>query len=317
MIKVSVIVPAYNSEKYINKCLDSLVNQTLKEIEIVVINDGSTDKTSAILNSYLTKYPLKIKVINQENQGIAEARNRGIELASGRTIAFLDSDDFVDLEMYEKLYNKMESMDYDIVSSTFYYHYDDHDDMGIKDLNGDILTFKDLKKYFLKLYPVIWNKLYKQELVKGIKFKNVYAEDVEFLYSILPKVKKVGFVPEPLYYYYQREKSESKVFTEKLFDYIYNFNSLYQDYQKNDYFKHFLKEFEFVYVRYLYATFLKRSATLDKELRENAYKVAKKNVKEKFPHYRRNKYFYQSLKGLYLVTFNKIYFKIMCIGGKK
>ncbi len=315
MAKVSIIVPIYNNEKYLRKCLDSLVNQTFKDIEIIAINDGSTDKTKDILEEYQKKYSKILKVINQENKGIAASRNKGIELAKGDYIAFVDSDDYVDLEMYEKLYNKVTSDNFDIATSFCNYKYDDHVEKGIVDVENDILTEEDLKQYFLKLYPVIVAKLFKKDLLNKINFRDVYAEDVDFLYRILPKVKKVGVVQEHLYYYYQRENSESNVYTERLFDYVYNFNDLYTYYQDNKYFNTLKKEFEFVYVRYLYATFIKRSLTLNNELQKKAYKLAIKNVKEKFPKYRRNKYFYKSLKGIYLVTFNRFYLFLIKLKG--
>ncbi len=314
MVKVSVIVPTFNNAQYLRKCLDSLVNQTLNNMEIIVVNDGSTDNTKEILK----EYSKKVKVINQKNKGIAESRNKGIEEASGEYIAFVDSDDYVDLEMYEKLYNKVVSQDYDIATAFCNFQYVDHTEKGIVDLENDVLTKEDLKKYYLKLYPVVVAKLFKRSLLDKLKFRNVYAEDVDFLYRILPKAKTIGVVNEHLYYYFQRENSESNVYTERIFDCVYNFNDLYKYYQENKYFDEYRDEFEFVYVRYLYATFIKRSLALSRELQKKAYELAVNNVKEKFPNYRKNKYFYKSLKGIYLVTFNRFYvFLLRLVGGWK
>ncbi len=316
MVKVSVVVPVFNGESYIRKCLDSLVRQTLKDIEIIIINDGSKDKTLDILKEYQKKCK-NIKIINQENKGIAASRNEGIKVAEGEYIAFLDSDDFVDLTMYQKLYQKITSSDFDVVTTYFNFQYEEKIEKGIVDIKKDILNIKDLKKYFLNMYPVVWNKLYKKELFNDLKFRNVYAEDVDILYRILPKIKKMGVVKEYLYYYYQRENSESKVYTTRLFDYVYNFNDLYKYYQTKWYMEIYKKEFEYVYVRYLYATFLKRSLTLDIKMQEKAYKLAVKSVGEHFPKYRLNKYFYRSLKGLYLVTFNRFYINIIKLLRRK
>lgn len=317
MVKVSIIVPVFNGESYLKKCLDSLVNQTLNDIEIIVINDGSKDKTIDILKYYETKYPNIVKVINQENQGIAKARNKGLKVASGEYIGFVDSDDFVDVSMYEKLYQKAKTLDFDIVSSYFNFTYDDKKELGVVDLLNDIKTSDDLKQYLVNLYPVIWNKIYKSSIILNEEFKSVYAEDVEFLYRILPKVSKIGIVCEPLYNYYQREKSESKVFDKRLFDYVTNFNFLYDYYKKNKYLDKYYLEFEYVYVRYLYATFLKRATTFNKELFDDAYLTASLNVKKYFPNYKKNKYFYKSLKGIYLLTFNKLYAIIMFKAKKR
>ena len=106
MPKVSVIVPVYNVEKYIDKCLKSLVNQTLSDIEIIVVNDGSTDNSETIIKQYLEKYQNKIKYVIKQNGGLSDARNYGMKFATGEYIAFLDSDDYVDNTIYEKMYNK-------------------------------------------------------------------------------------------------------------------------------------------------------------------------------------------------------------------
>ena len=106
-IKVSVIVPVYNCEKYLKKCLDSLVNQTLKDIEIICVNDGSTDNSGRILEEYTDS---RIKIITKENGGLSSARNAGIAVAKGEYLGFVDSDDWVDLDFYEKLYNTAKNM---------------------------------------------------------------------------------------------------------------------------------------------------------------------------------------------------------------
>ena len=114
MIKVSVIVPVYNVEKYLEKCLDSLVNQTLKEIEIIIVNDGSPDNSHKIIDKYTKKYK-NIKAYLKENGGLSDARNYGLKKASGEYIAFLDSDDFVKEDMYQKMYEKAKSGNFDMI----------------------------------------------------------------------------------------------------------------------------------------------------------------------------------------------------------
>ena len=106
-MKISIIVPVYNVEKYLERCLDSLINQTLKDIEIICINDGSTDNSSEILKEYAKK-DSRIIIINQNNQGISVARNNGMNKAKGKYIGFVDSDDWVDLDFFEKLYKAAE-----------------------------------------------------------------------------------------------------------------------------------------------------------------------------------------------------------------
>ena len=117
MIKVSVIVPVYNTEEYLEKCLNSLINQTLKEIEIICVNDGSTDNSGKILKQYAKRYP-QVKVIEQQNLKQGAARNNGVKTATGEYIGYVDSDDWVDLDYFEKLYNTAKKYDSDIALAT-------------------------------------------------------------------------------------------------------------------------------------------------------------------------------------------------------
>ena len=114
MPKVSVVVPVYNVDKYLERCLDSLVYQTLKDIEIVIVNDGSTDKSAEIIKKYVQSYPNKVFAFEKENGGLSDARNFGIKKCHGNYIGFVDSDDYVSLDMFKKLYEKAISKDFDI-----------------------------------------------------------------------------------------------------------------------------------------------------------------------------------------------------------
>ena len=122
-IKVSVIVPVYNVEKFIGKCLDSLVNQTLKDIEIIVVNDGTKDNSQEIIDKYVKKYPDKVKSFIKENGGLSSARNFGIEKAKGEYISFVDSDDWLNDDALEKMYNKAKKDKSDIVICDMIDHY--------------------------------------------------------------------------------------------------------------------------------------------------------------------------------------------------
>lgn len=307
--KISVIVPVYNAESYLEKCICSLIEQTMDDIEIIAINDGSTDKSLNILN----KYSDKIKIIDQMNSGVAEARNSGIKIAKGEYIAFVDSDDYIEKNMFELMYNKAKEGNYDAVQCNFYYLYDDRLEEANKSDSFDVLNDNDKKKYIVNLFPVIWNKIYKRENIKEFYFKKgVWAEDVEYLYRIISKINTIGFIDDKLYYYYQREKSESRLFDKRIYNYISNFNGLIEFYKDNKLYNKYYNELEFIYVRYLYATFVKRATFFEnKEDYEEAVNAAIKNVREQFPKYRNNKYFYKSIKGIYLVLFNRFMANIM------
>ena len=303
MIKLSVIVPVYNAVDYISRCLDSLINQSLDDMEIIVIDDGSNDGT----HDMLLKYKNKIKLIEQANSGVASARNRGISCANGQYIAFVDSDDWIDKDMFYKMYNKAIENDYDCVMCNYWYVDDKKKWEGVTTSYHDIITADDKKRFMVKMFPVIWNKIYKKDKIKQFKFKDgVWAEDVEFLYRIITNIDNIGVINDRLYYYYQREVSESRLYDKRIYDYIDNFNGIVKYYRDNNYFDIYKNELEYCYVRYLYATFVKRATFFQDK---NSYKIAIDtaicNVRKNFPKYRKNKYFYRSLKGLYLLFFNK------------
>lgn len=315
MVKISIIVPVYNVEKYIDKCLNSLVNQTLKDIEIIVVNDGSPDESQKIIDKYTKKYS-NVKSYIKKNGGISSTRNYGLKYANGEYIAFVDGDDYVDATMFEKLYNKAKKKSYDVVECNPRMV----DDNGklIKDvhytLSNDVTTVEELKKYMINMYTSVWNKIYKKSLFNnGIKFKvGVWFEDVEFLYKLIPFVKSIGFVNENLYYYVQREGSITKTFDDRLYCYVDNWNGIVEFYKKNRLYDRYYKEIEYSYVRYLFASFIRQSSNYkDKKNFNKTVEMAIKNVKEYFPNYRKNKYFYKSIKGIYLLTFNRLFANII------
>ena len=311
MIKVSVIVPVYNVEKYLAKCLDTLVNQTLKEIEIIVVNDGSPDNSKAIIDKYAKKYK-NIKAYDKENGGLSDARNFGLKKATGKYIAFVDSDDYVEEDMYEKMYNKAISGNFDMVVCDLNYLYEDSDKVvrAYSNIKNDTTNIKEA---MINIYPAAWNKIYKKELFKtGIEFKKgVWFEDVEFIYRLLPYVKTIGVVSEPFNQYLQRQGSITSSIDKRIYNYIDNWNGIVKFYKENNLYNEYYKELEYSYVRYIYATFLKQASKYNKEDYLQAVDEAIKNVKKYFPNYHKNKYFYKSIKGFYLLIFNKSIAKIM------
>lgn len=202
MKKVSIIIPVYNVEKYIAKCLDSLVNQTLSDIEIIVVNDGSPDNSDKIIKEYVKKYPKLIKYYTKENGGQGSARNLGYSKSTGEYIGYIDSDDYVDITMFEKMYNKAKKEDLDIVICGNYIVYEDSDKKLIEP-NTYVLPDSRDNAFFGKLG--VCTKIYKRELIEGVIFRSkVWYEDLDFTVNILSKAKKIGYIDEPLYYYLYR-----------------------------------------------------------------------------------------------------------------
>ena len=210
---LSVIIPVYNIEDYLNECLDSVINQTLEDIEIICIDDGSTDNSPDILKEY-SKKDKRIKIIIKENGGQATARNLGIKEAQGEYIAFVDSDDFIEPTMFEKLYTKAKDNNLDIAmckiatydnqteeikDNVWYYM------LGVfRDFEKDIFNHKDTKEFTCHIAVTPYNKIYKTTLLKenNILFpEGLIFEDEKFFYDTYLRAKRVSIVDEFLYYY--------------------------------------------------------------------------------------------------------------------
>ncbi len=312
---LSIIVPVYNVEKYLEKCISSLVNQTLSksDYEIIIVNDGSPDNSQSIIERFAKQYTNIVPLI-KENGGLSDARNYGIDRAKGDYIAFVDSDDYVDSRMFETMLKKAKEQDFDIVVCDFKEIYDNHVVQGSSRVKQDLVTAEDVRQAMLDFYPSAWNKIYKRSFFSVVQFKkNVWFEDVEFLYRLFPHVRSVGVVKEAFYFYVQREGSISKVTDPRIFHCVYNWNGIVEYYINNGYMEAYRSELEYCYVRYLYATFVKNSLKYDRKTYRKALHVAVEEVRKHFKHYRKNCYFYCSLKGIYCVVFNKFLGEIMYI----
>lgn len=310
MKKVSIIVPVYNVEKYIKRCLDSLVNQTLEDIEIIVVNDGSPDNSQLIINKYKKQYPNKIKSYIKSNSGLSDTRNYGLKKAKAEYIAFLDSDDWVETNIYEKMYKKAIEGNFDMVVCDLKYAGIGAEKYVSSKFKKDLCDKQEIKESMIDIYPAVWNKLYDRKLFEtNIRFKkDVWYEDVEFIHRLYPYINSIGVVKEPLIYYFQREGSITSTYNNKLYNYIDNLNGIIDFYKEKGFYDEYKKELEYVYIRYLFGTFMKNIIkTKDKSQYIKAYKMVTTNVRNNFKNYRKNKYFYCcGIKGLYLLSFNKI-----------
>lgn len=217
--KVSIVVPVYGVEEYLERCLESLVNQTLKEIEIIVVNDGSPDNSQEIIDRYVKEYPDLVKGYIKENGGLSDARNYGIPYATGEYVAFVDSDDYVDVTMYEKLYNKAKEEDSEVVVCGYFKVNDANKTMHSAQI-GNVENYNQSIKECPEILeinaPYAWNKLVKKELLDrtGILFPKGYIfEDICTMYPLIACAKKVSKVNEELYYYIvEREGSITAAF---------------------------------------------------------------------------------------------------------
>ena len=216
--KVSILVPIYNVEKYLRECLDSLINQTLKDIEIICINDGSTDNSPRILQEYRFK-DKRIKVINKENSGYGASMNRGLEIAKGEYVGIVEPDDFADLKMFNDLYNIGLKNNADIVKSDFYYYLTKENRARkagkiAKNKCNKIFNIKD-DNMILKIIPSIWSAIYKREFLEenNIKFLETPGasyQDTSFSFKTLSTAKRIVFTQKS-YLYYRNDNENSSV----------------------------------------------------------------------------------------------------------
>jgi len=217
---ISVIIPCYNLDKYLRKCLDSVLSQTYKNLEIIVIDDGSTDATPEILSEYAAMDD-RVVFIKQSNLGAGEAINAGIERARGDYLAFVDNDDWVEQTIYEQLHSALKSNNADMVVCNFNLIYDDHADLCYSNiLDETVHIYDDVYSYFCRYCACpkpnnyTWSRLYNLKTIKEseVRFEPFrLGADTLFNFKLLPLMNRVTFIKDGLYNYVQR--SDSSVYT--------------------------------------------------------------------------------------------------------
>lgn len=224
---ISVIVPIYNVEKYINKCVDSILNQTYQNLEVFLVDDGSPDNCGSICDLYAEKDD-RVKVIHKQNGGLSDARNVAIDKMSGKYVTFVDSDDYLDLNYVEKLYTAIKKNDADMSVGSYAYITEDGKIINHPKNTGKIEVFEQEKALYelldsRKFSNSAWGKLYKAEHFSDIRypFGKIY-EDVPTTYKLFFKSSKIAYVDEILYFYLYNQKAISKqAFKPQRMDAIY------------------------------------------------------------------------------------------------
>ena len=310
MKSVSVIVPFYNVENYIEKCLQTLVGQTLDDIEIILVNDGSKDRSKIVVDKFLKQYPEKIVYLEKENGGLSDARNYAIPYAKGEYIAFLDSDDYVEKTMYKDMYELAKKEDSDMVECDFYWEYPDKK-------KEDVGTVYNGKKEMLeKVRVVAWNKLIKKEILDEYKIifpKGLRYEDVEFTYKLIPYLDKVSFLKKPCVHYIQREGSISNNQNERnkeIFDVLEHVIDFYKE---NNLYDEYKDELEYVYIRYAFCSSLLRIVKIkDEFVQRKLLDLTWEKVNTTFPEWKKNPVLKKKkdLKSIYLKTITKFTFEM-------
>ena len=227
-MKISVIIPVYNVEKYLKRCLDSVVNQTYKNLEIILIDDGSTDNSGKICDEYAQK-DKRIIVIHKENGGLSDARNKGLDICTGDYISFIDSDDWVDLNYFDVLLKILLEYDVDVACCDYLRtsKYEQNNDVSIENTQ----IFRDekiLEIYLEKELISACAKLYRKETFYNVRFplKKV-NEDISTIFLVFTKSKSVAYVDEKLYFYFRNINSITKSrFSRKNLDLLYTWNEV-------------------------------------------------------------------------------------------
>lgn len=310
MPKVSVIVPIYNVEKYLEKCINSLLSQTLEDIQIILVNDGSKDNSGNIAKEYEKNNKDKVIYVEKENGGLSDARNYGLKYATGDFIAFLDSDDYIEKNAYEEMYNKAIEENADYVECDFIWEFPN------KIRIDKQYPYKNKKEMLSFVRVVAWNKLIKRQLItdNNLEFpKGLRYEDVEFTYKLIPFINKFTYVDKPFIHYVQREGSIANVQNERTAEIFTVLDNVIEFYKKNNIYEEYRDELEYNYARYLLCSSLKRMCKIkDKTIREKLLTESWERLNLNFPNWKENVILktVNIGKNKYMRTVNKSTYKI-------
>lgn len=275
-MKVSVIVPVYNVEDYLDACLKSLVNQSLQDIEIIVVNDGSPDNSQAIIDRYVEKYPDLVKSIIKENGGQASARNVALNIAKGEYINFVDSDDWVKPDMYEKMYEKAKETDSDIVIC------DTTDNYKGYSIYHKPSNFTNK----LRQTPSPCNKLFKKSFIGELRFpeNKMWYEDFTFVTELLMQTEKIARYHNDFYQCNCRDISTmSNNNSPKNLDIITAFELIVEFAKENGLYEKYKEDLDFMIIDHILITTINRVAQQKHPEKENVIKELRRYIKKEIP----------------------------------
>lgn len=292
---ISVIVPVYNVEKYLERCLDTLANQTIDSIEILVINDGSPDNSQEIIDRYCEEYPDRFKSYIKENGGLSDARNYGLERATGKYIAFVDSDDHVEYDFYKSMVERAEETGAEVVCCPIAYElkrkriwksYYEEGDFGH--------TVRENPKMLYRANSVVWNKIYNRDFWErnGFRFEKQWFEDSQLIYNVLLVANKVEAVNVPFYYYNKANaKSITASVDSRIYDIFKSTDSIINFYKAHGAFDDLYEEIEYLVVRHLFGRIPALKKSKDKSEVKPFVDRMYAYLNEYFPKWRRCKFF--------------------------
>jgi glycosyltransferase involved in cell wall biosynthesis len=318
--KISIVIPVYNAERYLRACLESVVRQTISNIEIIAIDDGSSDRCPMLLGEYRDIYPDRVKVFTTENHGANRARNEALKHVTGEFVLFVDSDDFIEPDMCEKLHAKANRDNDDIVFCAAYNVYEDPNTGQVTKepastlLGNQDFSLLDKKCEFIHISPFPWAKLFRRWILNDLEFpeltsfrgNNGQFSDLVLVFQACCKAHKIGVIEEPLYNYRRTTVGE---LSWRTLDVVQAFRLLVEYMKTNGYWDAFHDELEYVCTlhfihRYPRLFKLRGGLAIKLEFIDETYSF----LNREFPNWRRNKYLHRSssaLKSLLRLYTNK------------
>jgi len=291
MIKVSVIVPVYNMEKYLGICLSSLAQQTFNDFEVIVINDGSTDSSEEIIDYYKKEYPKIFKVYSFKNQGISKTRNYGIEKACGEYITFIDSDDYVEKTFLEDMYNAITNTGSDICVCDYFTINEVDDIREVKLEDFSISSVKNNPQLLFIINSSPWNKIYIKSLFNYLRFETIKYEDLLLIPKLILNANKIVKLNKCLNYYRIRGNSETTTMDERVFDIIKILNNLNSYFKNKKVFDKFYSEIEYFNIYRTTMYIIQQRNQKNVYERNRFIDLAYKHLDNNFPNWRKNKYY--------------------------
>ncbi len=290
LMRLSVIVPMYNVEAYLEECLDSLVNQTLSDMEVLMVDDGATDNTSAIAQRYAENHP-NFRYFRKENGGLSDARNYAIPHAQGDYIAFLDSDDWVEPDIYEHMVNAIGSADVCVADLEYVYEEDMSKDFVMKGLSDKPADTVQKKALLSPLFA--WNKIYRADLFRqenGYRYPvGTWYEDHPVTTMIFAKAEDIAYLPEAGFHYRQREGSIMSARNDKRIIQIFDVLSMVREnFRREGLYGTYFSELEYLHIEHLRLYGMFRFIRSDDW--KLYYNMSEHVMKECFPNWKQNKY---------------------------
>jgi len=311
MTKVSVIVPVYNSEQYLEKCIQSILNQTLDDFELIIVNDGSTDNSHEIILKY--ENDERVKYFKRKNHGIGNTRNFGIDKATSEYICFVDSDDFIHESMFENMYNRCVNDNLDFLVCDYYHYLENSQSIQRFDIpTFDNTTLNESPNLLLDINLGPCNKFIKKELFndKSMRFpEDIKYEDMPLIVKLLNNASLIGKLDEPLCYFMVHDNSETTTMDERVFDVFKVLDSVNEVLEGNTQVSEYL---EWLNVKKLTTYTIQQRYQKDKILREKFIDDAFAYLNKNFPNWKKSKHFKNRNIFKCIIEKNKKITKLYC-----